>query len=38
MNEVVAEHNDIRWIVVDELDNYEYCPADETILKRLRSL
>ncbi len=38
MIEVVAAHNDIRWIAVEELDNYEFCPADEKILKRLRSL
>lgn len=30
------EHNDIRWLAVDELDQYEFCPADEEILKRLR--
>jgi len=30
------EHNDIRWITVDEIPEYDFCPADETILKRLR--
>ena len=30
------EHNDIRWITVDEIPEYEFCPADEIILKRLR--
>ena len=30
------EHNDIRWITVDEIDQYEFCPADEVILNRLR--
>ena len=29
------EHNDIRWITVDEIPNYSFCPADEEILKRL---
>ena len=29
------EHNDIRWITVDEIPNYDFCPADEEILKRL---
>ena len=29
------EHNDIRWITVDEIPNYGFCPADEEILKRL---
>ena len=31
------EHNDIRWITVDEIDQYEFCPADEEILERLKS-
>ena len=30
------EHNDIRWITVDEIDQYAFCPADEEILKRLK--
>ncbi len=30
------EHNDIRWITVDEIDQYEFCPADEAILRRLK--
>lgn len=30
------EHNDIRWITTDEIDQYEFCPADEVILDRLR--
>lgn len=29
------EHNDIRWITPDEIPNYEFCPADEEILKRI---
>ena len=29
------EHNDIRWITVDEIPRYAFCPADETILCRL---
>ena len=32
------EHNDIRWLRVDEIDNYQFCPADEVILERLKSL
>ena len=27
------EHNDIRWITVAEIDELEFCPADEEILK-----
>lgn len=30
------EHNDIRWITVDEIDTLEFCPADDVILKRLK--
>ncbi len=30
------EHQDIRWISVDEIDQYEFCPADEVILERLK--
>ena len=30
------EHNDIRWITVDEIDQYAFCPADEEILRRLK--
>ena len=29
------EHNDIKWITVDEIPQYDFCPADEDILKRL---
>ena len=29
------EHNDIRWLSVSELRNYDFCPADEEILRRL---
>lgn len=29
------EHNDIRWITVDEIPNYQFCPADIEILDRL---
>ncbi len=30
------EHNDIRWITVDEIGQYDFCPADADILKRLK--
>ena len=29
------EHNDIQWIVPSEIPNFEFCPADEEILKRI---
>lgn len=30
------EHQDIRWITVDEIDDLPFCPADEVILKKLK--
>jgi len=30
------EHNDIRWIAVDEVSQYEFCPADMEILRMLK--
>lgn len=30
------EHNDIRWITREEIPQYEFCPADADILKKLR--
>ena len=30
------EHNDIRWITPAEIGKYEFCPADEEILGRIR--
>lgn len=32
----LLEHNDLRWIRVDEIDNFDFCPADIDILKRLK--
>ena len=32
------EHNDIRWITVDKIDQYEFCPADTIILQKLKQL
>ena len=29
------EHNDIQWISPNEIPNYEFCPADEEILKEI---
>jgi 8-oxo-dGTP diphosphatase len=33
----LLEHNDIRWISIDEISDYKFCPADKEILARLRS-
>ena len=30
------EHNDIRWITPSEIPNYDFCPADEEMLKEIR--
>ncbi len=32
------EHNDIRWIMPAEISQYQFCPADEVILRRLQGL
>ena len=29
------EHNDVRWITVEEIPQYDFCPADKEILERL---
>ena len=31
------EHNDINWITPAEIQHYDFCPADEEILKRLKA-
>ena len=33
----MLEHNDIRWIEVGEIPSFDFCPADEDILKKLLS-
>ena len=30
------EHQDLRWITPQELENYAFCPADQVILDKLR--
>jgi len=32
----ILEHNNIRWITPNEIDQYDFCPADEVILERLK--
>lgn len=34
----LIEHNAMRWISPSEIDGMDFCPADEEILKRLKSL
>ena len=31
------EHNDIKWITPAEIPNYDFCPADQDINKRIRN-
>ena len=31
------EHNDIKWITPSETPNYEFCPADEEIVHKLKN-
>ena len=33
----MLEHNDIRWITPEQIPQYEFCPADEEILRRLQT-
>ena len=32
------EHNDIKWITPSEIPNYEFCSADEGILKKIKGI
>ena len=32
------EHNDIKWITPSEISNFEFCPADEEILHRIKEV
>lgn len=32
----LLEHQALRWITVEEMDQYPFCPADQAILARLR--
>ena len=34
----MLEHNDIRWIKTEEIDLYDFCPADVEILARLKQI
>ncbi len=33
----LIEHNDLKWITVSEIDNYDFCPADKEILELLKN-
>ena len=32
------EHNDIQWITPSEIPNYEFCPADQEILRTISEI
>ena len=32
------EHNDIQWITPSEIPEYEFCPADEKFLAKIREM
>ena len=32
----LLEHNDLRWITAEEIDNYDFCPADTEILEEIK--
>ena len=32
----LLEHADLKWITPDEIDQYEFCPADTDILAQIR--
>ena len=34
----MLEHRDIRWITPGEIPNYDFCPADEEILEKLKEV
>ena len=33
----LLEHNDIKWITSAEIDDYDFCPADVQILKKIQN-
>ena len=32
----LLEHNDMKWITPEEITQYEFCPADTDILKKIK--
>ena len=33
----LLEHKDLRWITAEEIQQYEFCPADEEILRAIQA-
>lgn len=34
----LLEHNDMAWITHSEIENYDFCPADEVILQKIKEI
>ena len=34
----MLEHNDIRWVKPDQIDEMEFCPADKEILEKIKKM
>lgn len=32
------EHNDVKWITVKQIDSFEFCPADEVIIEKIKEV
>lgn len=32
----LLEHNALKWITADEIDNFQFCPADMEILEKIK--
>ena len=33
----LIEHNDLKWINLDQLDEFDFCPADKSIIEKLKN-
>ncbi len=33
----LLEHKDLKWILPEEIDQYDFCPADDQILDKIRN-
>jgi 8-oxo-dGTP diphosphatase len=34
----LLEHNDLKWIIKEQISNFTFCPADEEILDKIANL
>lgn len=35
---IIKVHSEIRWVSLEALDQYQFCPADESVVKKLREM